>query len=138
MAKYIYDVDLEAFRRTDKRGKPLYVDIIEANRIINLIELGHSVADITGKVSLSNPKGTVTTINSFIKNYNQGNIEMPTDVPAPVHNFKSLTDTDRINALEERVTELENRLSEIKSDCFMTAFAGESKNESRWKKWLTF
>ena len=107
MAKYEYNVDCECFKRLDNRGKPLYVNIIEANRIINLINLGHSVADINGKVALSNPKGTVTTINSFIRNYREDNIIMPDDAPAPVKVFESFGDSDRISALEERITELE-------------------------------
>ena len=86
--KYEYDVGLEGFRRTDRRGKPLYVNITEANRIINLLNLGHSVADIKGKVSLSSPMGTITTINSFIRNYNEGNIIIPEDVPAPTKAYE--------------------------------------------------
>lgn len=138
--KYIYNVELEAFRREDRKGKPLYVNIIEANRIISLLNLGHSVAEINGKVSLSNPKGTVTTINSFIRNYNEGNIEIPENAPTPVHNLESLSDSSRIDRLEKRVTDLENIISEIKSDCFCTCFAGESSEEKsitdKVKSWL--
>ena len=129
--KYIYNVELEAFKREDNRGKPLYVNITEANRIISLINLGYTVADVTNKVSLSNPKGTVTTINSFIKNYRNGNIILPDDAPAPVNVFESLTESDRISALEDRVTELENKFSEI-------TFTEETEVESWWEKWLKF
>lgn len=140
--KYKYDVDLEAFKRVDNRGKPLYVNIIEANRIINLLNLGHSVADINGKISLSNPKGTVTTINSFIRNYREDNIIMPEDAPVPSRVFDSLTESERIDALEDRIKNLEDRFSEIKSDCFCSCFAGESKDEEsnidKVKAWLRF
>lgn len=129
--KYKYDVELEAFKRVDNRGKPLYINITEANRIINLLNLGHSVADINGKVALSNPKGTVTTINSFIRNYKEDNIILPDDAPAPVHVFDSLTDSNRLSKLEERVTNLENIISELNSDCFTTGFAGESKTVNK-------
>ena len=120
--KYEYDINLEAFRREDHRGKPLYVNITEAERIVNLLNLGYPVATITGKVSLSNPKGTVTTLNSFIRNYKQGNIVMPEDAPAPTLYYETIDNDDRLDELEKRVSELEKRL-----------------NEKSWvKKWLKF
>ena len=141
MVKYYYDVQLEAFKREDNRGKPLYVNVTEANRIVNLINLGHSVPSIMSKVKLSNPLGTNTTVKSFIKNYHEGNITIPTDAPAPVRVFESLTDSDRLDAIENRMTDLENKFAEIKSDCSCTSFAGAGKNESKLmkvKKWLKF
>ena len=138
--RYVYNIEMEAFRREDKRGKPLYINIAEANRIINLLNMGYSVASINGKISLNNPKGTVTTINSFIRNYNEGNIIMPENAPAPVHIFESITDSDRIDELEKRISNLEDRFSELKSDCFISAFAGESKEENtlfnKVKSWM--
>lgn len=135
MVKYLYNADLEAFRREDKKGKPLYINIIEANRIINLLELGHSVADINGKIALSNPKGTATTINSFIRNYKEDNIVIPENAPAPIHNFESLSDSSRISALEERVTDIEN---------FINGFSNaiskkkEESKKDKVRKWLPF
>lgn len=107
MVEYHYDVNTEAFKRADNRGKSLYVNITEAQRIISLLNLGYSISDIEGKVSLSSPQGTITTVKSFIRNYKQGNINMPTDAPAPVKVFDSITDGSRIDLLEERVTKLE-------------------------------
>ena len=134
--KYTYNVELEAFRREDKKGKPLYVNIIEANRIVSLLNLGHSVAEINGKVSLSNPKGTVTTINSFIRNYNDGNIEIPDDAPTPVHNLESLTDSSRIDRLEKRVADLEKLMKLVENgECFCSCSAEESITD-KVKSWL--
>lgn len=107
MVEYYYDVNIEAFKRADNRGKPLYVNITEAQRIISLLDLGYSVSDVEGKVSLSSPHGTITTVKSFIRNYKQDNINMPTDAPAPVKVFDSISDANRIDLLEERVTKLE-------------------------------
>ena len=113
MVKYKYDVEKEVFVRVDNRGRHLYVNIVEANRIVNMINLGQSVSSITEKVRLSNPKGTFTTINSFIKNYKLGNIEMPVDAPAPVNLVSSMTNSDRLDELEERVSELENKYNNV-------------------------
>ena len=120
--KYEYDINQEAFRREDHRGKPLYVNITEAERIINLLNLGYSVASINGKVALSNPKGTLTTLNSFIRNYKQGNIIMPENAPAPTRYYESMDDGNRLDELEKRVSELEKKI-----------------NEESWvKRWLRF
>lgn len=107
MVNYNYDVNKEAFVRSDKRGRALYVNISEANRIISLLDLGHSITDIQMKVVLVNPKGTATTVKNFIKNYTEGKINMPENAPAPSKIFQSLTDNDRLNNLEERVSKLE-------------------------------
>lgn len=104
---YHYDVDDEVFKREDNSGKPLAINITEAQRIVTLLNLGYKRYEIEKKVSLSNPKSAYSTINSFIKNYEKNNIEIPTDAPAPVKVFESLTDEDRISALEERVGKLE-------------------------------
>lgn len=116
--KYEYNVKLEAFKRIDNRGKPLFVNVIEANRIVHLLNLGYSISEITTKVTLSNPKGTATTLNSFIRNYKQGNIEIPTDVPSPRRQFESMTDNDRLNSLEERVIKLEKLMENRKETTF--------------------
>lgn len=110
MANYNYNPNKEAFvREKDNRGKPIYVNVTEAQRIVSLIDLGYSVADIENKMSLSNPKGTSTTVRSFIKNYKEGNIQIPNDAPAPSRIFDGLTDNDRLNELEERVSKLEKK-----------------------------
>ena len=107
MAKYYYDAEDEVFKRKDRRGKHLAVNISEAQRIVSLINLGHTSYRIEKKVVLSNPKSGCTTVDTFVKNYKNGNIEMPEDAPAPSLIFQSLTDNDRLNGLEERVSRLE-------------------------------
>lgn len=107
MAEYYYDVHDEVFKRTDNRGNHLAVNVAEAQRIESLINLGYSEYKIQDKVVLSNPKASRSTINSFIKNLKAGNIHMPEDAPAPILMFDSLTDSERIDALEERISKLE-------------------------------
>jgi len=113
MAKYEYIPKMEAFRRVDARGKPLFVNITEAQRIVSLLDLGYSMTDIQSKITLTNPKGTGTTVRSFVKNYLDGNIELPTDAPAPTRVFESMTDNDRLNELEERVSRLEEQYNNV-------------------------
>ena len=140
MAKYVYDVEDENFRRVgDKRGIPLNVNITEAHRIVNLLELGSSVESIFDKVKLSNPKASRSTIRSFIKNYDEGNIELPTDAPVPVKIFDEMTNESNYDELAIRVKNLEDKVSEIKSECFTGAFAGEPKKKSiieKVKSWV--
>lgn len=135
MVKYAYDVVSEVFKREDNRGNHLAVNIAEANRIISLLNLGYSVAEITLKVPLSSPKGTTSTVNSFIKNYRAGNIEMPENAPAPTQNLQSITDSERIDALEERVTRLENLFVPV--DCECEEYAEKSKI-GKVREWLPF
>lgn len=131
MAKYNYNPNKEAFVREDNKGKPLYVNITEAQRIVSLIDLGYSVADIENKMSLSNPKGTSTTVKSFLKNYKKGNINMPDNAPAPSMVFDSMTDNDRLTALEERVTALENAQKCECHDAVENMYTEKSKTS--WK-----
>ena len=112
MAKYVYDIEKECFKREDNRGISLYVNISEANRIINLLNLGYSTYAITDKVQLINPKGTKSTVSSFIKNYKENNIEIPTDAPTPKLIFDEMTEDSRIDDLERRVKSLEERMLE--------------------------
>ena len=109
MVKYNYNVEMEAFKRADNRGKAIYVNVTEAQRIVSMLELGYSVADICGKISLNSPKGSLTTIKSFIRNYKSGNIEIPTDAPAPSNVYDSMDNEVRLDELEERVLILENK-----------------------------
>lgn len=141
--KYIYDVEKECFKREDNRGKPLYVNITEAQKIALQLDLGYPLTQIEGKIALANPQGTATTIKSFIRNYKQGNIIMPEDAPVPVRIFDEMTDSTRIDNLEKRVSILENILSELKSDCFISSFATENSTEEnefnpigKVKEWL--
>lgn len=112
MVKYSYDVEDECFKRKNKRGRPLYVNITEAQRITNFVDLGAYTESIIDRVQLVSPKAGKSTVRSFIKNYKDGNIEMPTDAPVPTKVFDEMTDESRIDALEKRVELLEQRLSE--------------------------
>lgn len=112
MVKYSYDAEDECFKRMNKRGRPLYVNITEAQRITNFVDLGAYTESIIDKVHLVSPKAGKSTVRSFIKNYKDGNIEMPTDAPVPVKVFDEMTDESRIDALEKRVEQLEQRLTE--------------------------
>ena len=134
MVTYEYDIEDEVFKRkineNDKKGgKSLYVNITEANKIISLVNLGYTIPVITKRVELSNPKAGSTTVRTFITRYKNGDIIIPKDAPAPSSVFESITDSDRLNALEKRVTDLENKFSEIKT------FAGEPEKVS-WRKRL--
>lgn len=127
MVNYRYDVESECFRRVDNRGKPLYVNITEAQKIILQLDLGYSVTSIEGKVALSNPKGTVTTIRSFIRNYRAGNIEIPTDAPAPARVFDDVMESNRIDELEKRIEKLEKIISGLATDDEQKSFKDKVK-----------
>ena len=129
MVKYSYDIERECFKRADNRGKPLYVNIVEAQKIEHQLNLGYSLTQIEGKVALSNPMGTATTIKSFVRNYKQGNIEMPENAPLPVRVFDNITESNKIEELEERIENLEDIISDI------TANGGQSFTE-KVKEWL--
>lgn len=128
MAEYYYDVNDEVFKRKDKRGNHLAINIAEAQQIVRYLDLGYNNSEISNKVAISNPKCGSTTVNSFIKNYKQGNIKMPVDAPAPVRLFESLTDSDRIEELERRVSILE---AEKNND---NSVICECTKNSRWNK----
>lgn len=110
MVSYTYDEQCECFKRDDNRGRPLAVNVSEAQKIVSLMDLGYSMNEITGRVSLSDPKATVSTIRSFIRNYRNGNIKMPVDAPAPTRNFENFSNDIKIEELERRVSELEKKI----------------------------
>ena len=104
--KYDYDIELEAFVREDGLGKKIWINAMEGQRIMTLYELGNSIAEIRNKIIFNNKKVYESTIVNFIKNVEEGNIVIPTDVPAPLET--SLTVEERIQSLEDRVSELES------------------------------
>lgn len=112
MAIYEYDPIDEVFVREDRCGKRLAVNIAEAERIITYMNLGYSMDEIQSKIELVNEKGSRTTVKSFIKNYNQDNIKMPENAPAPVKFIESIEDDIKLEELEKRITELEKRVDE--------------------------
>jgi len=110
MVNYIYDVNDEYFKRADNRGRPLYLNVTEALRIVNMIDMGNSIPAIVNKVNLVHPSATTTTIKSFIRNYNEGNIEIPTNAPVPSNVFDEMTVESNYDALERRVSALEEMM----------------------------
>ena len=130
MKKYRYNSDFECFERF-KDGKPfgkkLWVNILEARKIVTLYNLGNSIGLIQSKMTFSSKKATGHTVKTIIQLYENDEIELDGDYPAPSKDFNDLTVEGRISALEDRIEVLENQMSEINSDCFCNSFAGESK-----------
>ena len=106
--KYNYDAELEAFVRVDGNGKKFYINSVEAQRIVTLRELGYSYSAIARKIDFASKKVGESSIKNFLKNVDEGNIEVYGDYPAPTGVIESIDDNDRISRLEDRVTELEN------------------------------
>lgn len=134
MVKYEYDVDEEGFRRVDRRGRILPINITEGRRIASLVDLGWGVEAIHGKMVYIQPVSKTTT-RSFIKNYKEGNIDLDGDFPAPIKVMEHMDTEAKLNELEGRVKSLEDGFAEIRADCFITDFATvnyESKDKS-WK-----
>lgn len=111
--KYEYDADLECFVRVDGLGKKFWINSSEAQKICTLQNLGYSIPKITHKINFSSDKVTESTIINFCKNVSEGNIIVDGDYPAPRESILELTMDTRIDNLEERVGELENRLLQI-------------------------
>lgn len=137
--RYDYDVETETFIRIDGRGRPLKFNITEAKRIESLRNLGFSVQKIYDKMDFVNDV-TVTNLRTFIKNMENGELSTEGDYPAPTPVFKDLDLEARVSTLEEKLSNIENIISEIKSDCFCTCFAGEPSEEKsiadKVKSWL--
>lgn len=106
MVKYKYDVDDEVFKRIDKRGYSLKVNIMEARRIKSLMDLGNGPYDIMRKIEFTN-NISITTLRTVMKNINEGNITLEGDYPAPTQQLKELDYDIRIRNLEKRVSLLE-------------------------------
>ena len=109
--KYYYQEKEECFKRVDGKGRPLYVNISEARRIDNFIKLGYSVEEIKEKIlPLANKKAGRYTVVSIVKNIKEGNVELDGDYAIPETQLNEITDSQRISALEERVTSLEKKM----------------------------
>lgn len=107
MVKYEYDIEVEGFRRVDRRGRILPINITEARRIASLIDLGWGVEAIHNKMVYTQQVSKTTT-RSFIKNYKEGNINLDGDYPAPVKVMEHMDTEAKLKELEERVNKLEN------------------------------
>ena len=111
--KYDYDIEKEAFIREDGLGKKFHINIVEARRIVTLHDLGNSISEIRNKIQFQSNKVSETTIKNFLKQVENGNIDLNGDYPAPANAVFDLTLEERISNLEERVNELESH----KCDC---------------------
>lgn len=141
--KYKYNSDLECFERFNSEGNPigrkLWVNIVEARKIVTLHNLGNSIGLIQSKMKFASNKASGRTVETIINLYKNGEIELDGDFPAPSKDFEELSVDGRIDDLERRIEVLENQMSEIKSDCFVSAFAVESNEESivdKVKSWF--
>ena len=132
MAEYYYDADDEVFKRTDRKGNHLAINIVEAHRIIQMIDMGVSKYKINREIEPTNPKAGSSTVNSFIKNYEKGNIIMPENAPAPVQVFKSITESDRLDSMEERIEKLERDLEEFERRYLTPKNKGLSDKVKSW------
>ena len=127
MVKYEYDADIEAFKRVDKRGRPLFLNITEARRVENMLKMGCSVPRIYSKIDFSTDI-SITTLRTFIRNLSEGNISLEGDYPAPVGIVKEIDLETKYEKLAERVEHLEDRLAE------MSALSSEDKKPF-WRIW---
>lgn len=108
--KYEYNANLECFEREDKLGKKFYINSNEAQRIVTMRELGYSIGRICAKIQFNSDKVYESTVANFLKNVDEGNIIVNGDYPAPKGVIKDLTVSDRLISLEERVSELEDKI----------------------------
>lgn len=122
--KYNYNSDLECFEREDKLGKKLWVNNVEAQRIVTLYQLGNSVPMIRNKITFHSRKVTESTIENFLKNYHNGDIVLPDIDYVPVN--EDLTIEQRISNLENEVEELKGLMSS--DDSFTDKIRGLFKN----------
>lgn len=121
MVKYEYDVEEEGFRRVDRRGRILPINITEARRIESLLNLGWGVDAIHSKMVYTQ-KVSKTTTRSFIKNLKEGNINLEGDYPAPT---KQMEEMD----LEARLTRMENDIEDLKK----RPCSCQEQSDSNWK-----
>ena len=112
MKKYKYNSDLECFERFDEDGFPvgrkLWVNITEARKIITLYNLGNSVGLIQSKMHFASNKASGSTVKTIINLYEDDEIELDGEYPAPKNDFEELSYDGRLDSLEDRVSKLEN------------------------------
>ena len=123
--KYNYDSELGAFVREDGLGKKFWITMVEAHRIMTLYELDVSPNQIVARIQFKNPKTTVSTVNNFIKNVENGDIVLDNDVPLPVEDFDDINLEVRITEIDSRVKSLEKKVDNI--------FAVLQSYENDWK-----
>ena len=130
--RYNYNSELGAFVREDGAGKKFWITMVEAHRIMTLYELGVSPNQIGAKIQFKNPKTTVSTVSNFIRNVENGNIVLDTDVPLPVDEFEDISVEARITKLEDDVEQIKKLLGQVcKCEC-----KSEESIKDKVKAWL--
>ena len=141
MVKYEYDIERECFRRVDNRGRPLMINITEGKKVESMLNLGYPVAQIYRKIDWVNDINE-TNLRTFVRNLNNGNIDVSGDYPAPQIVFEGLTIDgleDRIAKLEEIVKSHEEKFSDMRHECFMSTYVEEPKKKGildEVKSWM--
>ena len=141
--KYNYNSELDCFVREDGLGKKIWITSTEAHRIMTMYDLGNSIGEIRNKINFAKPKRvTESTIKNFINNVADGNIVLDDNLPAPDIVYTELSLDEKVNNLEERLNTLESmidnhesRFKELKSDCWISAYATKS-NKISWRERL--
>lgn len=130
--KYSYNSSLECFERRDAKGVPrgrkLWVNIDEARRIVTLYDLGNSIGVIKSKMQFNNPKASAYTVNTVVSLYENNEIELSGDFPAPSQVFDDLSVDARISQLEHEIEELKsckcNEVSSANTGSFVDKIRG--------------
>lgn len=125
MVKYEYNVEDEVFKRVDKRGYSLKVNIVEARRIKSLMDLGNNPYEIMRKIEFANGI-SITTLRTVMKNIREGNINLEGDYPVPTQQLKEMDLSVRVENLEKRVTALEEPVT-CDCECNNESFVGKVK-----------
>ena len=130
MVRYEYNPNLEGFKRVDNRGYTLQIDIVEARRIVALLNLGYKIPEIFQEMDLGR-KISISTLRTFIRNYNDGNISIEGDFPVPQKNLDEMDTEVRFTKIEERLDKLEALQNSCDCDC-----AKEESKYDKVKKWF--
>ncbi len=128
MVKYEYDALVEGFRRVDNRGRVLPINISEARRIESLHRVGHKVSDIYYQINFSQ-KVSLTTLKTFIRNLDDGNINLEGDYPAP----KVLVDEFDVEA---KIATLERDIEEIRKELASLKEKGNESLSDKVREWI--
>lgn len=128
MVKYVYNEELEVFKRVDNRGVPLKFNISEARQIESMLRLGMKSPTIYKKIDFVNDVSQ-TSLRTFISNLENGNIDLSGDYPIPVRSFEELDWEARISKIERDLDDMRERY------CTCECAKKESLSE-RVRKWL--
>lgn len=108
MVKYEYNEELEVFKRVDNRGVPLYFNISEARQIESMRRLGMKAPTIQKRIDFVNDV-SATNLRTFIKNLEEGNIDLSGDYRLPSKSFEELDWEARISKIESDLADMRER-----------------------------